>query len=220
MKDFGNLVVTGVGAVAQITTNVVLTLILTLLFTLEGPGIVDSFWKTLEGKRKSEAIGAFKHLSQRIANVISTYVSRQVLVAVLDGCMVTIAILLLSLTCGFSGRLALPMGLVAFTFYLIPMFGPIISCVLISLLLLFSSPVAAVIFLIFYIVYEQIENNFIAPKIQGDALSLPTALVLTAIVIGMYMFGLIGAIIAIPIAGCIKVVIEELPRLREAEAQS
>ena len=109
------------------------------------------------------------------------------------------------------------MGLISFTFYLIPMFGPIIGCILISALLLFSSPLAAIIFIIFYIVYQQIENNFIAPKIQGDALNLPTALILTAIVIGMYMFGLVGAIIAIPIAGCIKVILEELPNLREAE---
>lgn len=216
VKDFGNLVVTSVGAIAQIATSAVLILVLTLLFALEGPGIIDSFWKALEGRRKSASIEALKRLAQRIANVISTYVSKQVLVAVLDGVVVTIAVLLLSLTCGFSGRLALPLGLVAFTFYLIPMFGPIISCVLISLLLLFSSPIAAVIFLVFYVVYEQIENNLIAPKIQGDALSLPTALVLTAIIIGMYMFGLIGAIVAIPIAGCIKVLIEELPNLREA----
>ena len=216
--DFGNLVVTSVGAIAQIATGVVVTLVLTLLFALEGPGIMDAFWKTIEGKSKDTSIDAFKVLAQRIANVISTYVSKQVLIAVLDGTVVTVAVLLLSLTCGFSGRLALPMGLVAFTFYLIPMFGPIISCVLISTLLLFSSPVAVAIFLVFYVVYEQIENNFIAPKIQGDALSLPTALVLTAIIIGMYMFGLVGAIVAIPIAGCIKVVIEELPRLREAGA--
>ena len=109
------------------------------------------------------------------------------------------------------------MGLIALVFYLIPMFGPIISCLLISLLLFFSSPIAAIIFLIFYIVYAQVENNFIAPKLQGDALNLPTALILTAIIIGMYMFGLIGAIIAIPIAGCIKVIFEELPNIREAE---
>ncbi len=99
--------------------------------------------------------------------------------------------------------------------YLIPMFGPIISCGLITILLAFSSPAAGLIFLVFYIVYAQIENNLIAPKLQGNALNLPSALILTAIVIGMYMFGLVGAIIAIPIAGGIKVVVEEWPSLRK-----
>ncbi len=215
--DFGNILVSSVGAIAQIATNVILVLVLTLLFAIEGPAILKQFWTTIEGKHKNSTVRAWQRLAQRIAGVISTYVSKQVTVAVLDGCVVAVAILLLSLICGFSGSLALPMGLISFTFYLIPMFGPIIGCILISALLLFSSPLAAIIFIVFYIIYQQIENNFIAPKIQGDALNLPTALILTAIVIGMYMFGLVGAIIAIPIAGCIKVVLEELPNLREAE---
>lgn len=220
VSNFGNVLVTGVGTIANVATNVILVLILTLLFSIEGPDLVKKFWSMIEGKRINSSVRAWQHLSSRIASVISTYVSKQVTVAILDGCVTTVAVLLLSFICGFSSSLALPMGLIALTFYLIPMFGPIISCALISLLLFFSSPVAAIIFLIFYIVYEQIENNFIAPKIQGDALNLPTALILTAIVIGMYMFGLIGAIIAIPIAGCIKVILEELPRLRTAENAS
>ncbi len=220
VSNFGNVLVTGVGTIAQIATNVVLVLVLTLLFALEGPELVRQFWKTIEGKRKNSSIQAWQKLAGRLVGVVGTYVSKQVTVAVLDGSVVTIAVLLLSFTCGFSSSLALPMGLIALTFYLIPMFGPIIGCILITALLFFSSPVAAIIFLIFYIIYAQIENNLIAPKIQGDALNLPTALVLTAIIIGMYMFGLIGAIIAIPIAGCIRVVLEEVPNLREAEART
>ena len=216
--NFGNILVTGVGTVAQIITNVILVLILTLLFALEGPMIMQQFWKTVAGKKENREVKAWQKLVQRLADVISTYVSKQVTVAVLDGCVVAVAVLLLSLFFGFSSGLALPMGLMALVLYLIPMFGPIIGCVLITLLLFFSSPIAGVIYLVFYVLYAQFENNLIAPKIQGDALNLPTALILTAIVIGMYMFGLIGAIIAIPIAGCIKVVFEELPELREAEA--
>lgn len=216
MSDVSGLVVSSVGAVAQVVTGVVLTLVLTLLFSLEGPSIIAQFWKLLEGKSKNAPVQAWKRLAGRMAGVIGTYVSKQVMVAVLDGCVTLIAILLLSLTCGFDGGLAVPMGMIAMVFYLIPMFGPIISCILIPLLLLFSSPVAAVIFLVFYIIYEQIENNLIAPKIQGDALNLPTAIILVAITIGMYMFGLVGAIVAIPIAGCVKVIFEELPNLREA----
>ena len=56
----------------------------------------------------------------------------------------------------------------------------------------------------------------IAPKIQGDALKLRPVVILCAIVIGMYMFNLLGAIIAIPIAGCIRVLVEEFPNFRAA----
>ena len=217
LSNLGNFLMTGVGTVAQVLTNVILTIVLTLFFSLEGPRIVDSFWNIMEGHRKNSSVRAFKHLAGRMVDVVSTYVSHQVMVAFLDGCVVTIAVLLQALVCSFPGNLALPMGLLAMVFYLIPMFGPIISCVLITLVLLFSSPVAAVIFLVFYIIYAQIENNVIAPKIQGSALNLPATIILIAIIVGMNVFGLVGAIIAIPIAGCIKVIFEELPNIRDAE---
>ena len=52
-------------------------------------------------------------------------------------------------------------------------------------------------------------SRIISPKIQGDALNLQPVIILCAITIGMYMFGLIGAIVSIPIAGCIKILLEE-----------
>lgn len=213
--DLSNTVVAGVGTIASIITNVVLVLVLTLLFTLEGPAIINDFWKTLAGKRDNKEISAYRRLADRMVETIQIYVSKQMTVALLDGVMTIIAVLILSAIFGFSGGLAFPLGLIAMTLYLIPMFGPIIACILMALLLFFSSPAAAVIFVIFYIVYQQIENNFIAPKIQGDALNLPASVILIAITIGMYMFGLIGALVSIPIAGCIKVIFEEIPNLRE-----
>ena len=101
-------------------------------------------------------------------------------------------------------------------FYLIPMFGQFIGGTIVTVLLLSSNLWAGLIYAIIYIAYSQIENNVIAPKIQGDALSLKPVVILCAIVIGMYMFGLLGAIIAIPIAGCIRVLVEEYPNIRAA----
>ena len=219
VSNIGNTLVMSVGTVAKVLTNIILTIVLTLFFSLEGPSIIDAGWNVIEGRRKNSAVRAWKRLAGRMVDVVSTYVSHQAMVALLDGLVVTIVVLLLSFTFGLPGGLALPMGLLAMVFYLIPMFGPIISCMLITLVLLFSSPVAAAIFLVFYIIYAQIENNVIAPKIQGNALNLPATMVLVAIIIGMNIFGLLGAIIAIPIAGCIKVIVEELPNLREAEAK-
>lgn len=220
VSNIGNALVMSVGTVVKVLTNVILTIVLTLFFSLEGPSIIDKAWGMLEGKRKNSSVRAWQHLAGRMVDVVSTYVSHQAMVAVLDGLVVTVVVLLLSFVFGLPGGLALPMGLIAMVFYLIPMFGPIISCILITLVLMFSSPVAAAIFLVFYIIYAQVENNVIAPKIQGNALNLPATMVLVAIVIGMNVFGLLGAIIAIPIAGCIKVVIEELPNLREAESKA
>ena len=97
------------------------------------------------------------------------------------------------------------------------MFGQFIGGSLVTLVLFFSAPLAALIFAIVYIIYAQIENNLISPKIQGDALKLQPVVILSAIIIGMYMFGLLGAIIAIPIAGCIRVLIDEYPNIKSTK---
>ncbi len=202
-----------IGAVASTITNLILVVVLTILFLTQGPGLIDSFWHKM-GNKNSEKTALAQEITGKLANVVARYVTGQVLVAILDGLITGLAVFVLSLIFGFSSGLALPMGMIAMIFYLIPMFGPIITAILVSLILFFSSPLAALSFLIFYVIYEQIENNVIAPKVQGNSMSLPPLIILCSIVIGMYMFGLVGAIISIPIAGCIKVLIDEYPKIR------
>ncbi len=213
---FSNLGTT-IGTIGDIGAKGVLVLVLTLLFLLEGSSIMDMLWASL-GSRKEDAkpVAVAKRICARMSNVISTYVSHQAIVAMIDGLSVMVFIFILAIIFNFSASLAVPMGLLAAVFYLIPMFGQIISSVLILLVLAFSSPVAAIIFAVVYIIYAQIENNVIAPKIQGDAMRLPAVVILGSMVIGMYMFGLLGAIIAIPIAGCIRILIEEIPNIKAA----
>ena len=213
---FGRNLVSSVSGIADVMMKIVLVLILTLLFLLEGPSMVDSLWKTIGTGEDRKMANVAKNILAKMANVVSTYVSRQVLVAVIDGCASMIIVFVLALIFGFSPSLAIPMGMITMLFYLIPMFGQFIGGTLVTVLLLFSNPVAAAIFAVTYIVYAQIENNIISPKIQGNALNLRLVVILCAITIGMYMFGLLGAIIAIPIAGCIRVLIEEYPNIKKA----
>lgn len=213
----GNNLVSSVSSIADIVMKVVLTLVLTLLFLLEGPNILENMWRNLGAKKESRrTVDASQKTLRRMANVVSTYVSHQMLVAILDGCATMVIVFILSLILQFSPDLAIPMGMITMIFYMIPMFGQFIGGTLVTMLLFFSNPFAALIFAIVYILYAQIENNLIAPKIQGDALNLQPLIILCAVVIGMYMFGLLGAIIAIPIAGCIKVLIEEYPNFKAA----
>lgn len=213
----GNNLVSSVSGIADVVMKVVLVLVLTLLFLLEGPALMDTFWKAISSEEEDKKpVAVAKHITSRMANVISTFVSRQVIVAVIDGCASGLIVFLVSLFTNVPSSIAVPMGMITMSFYLIPMFGQFIGGTLVTLLLLFSSPVAAVIFAVVYIIYAQIEGNVIAPKIQGNALNLPAVMVLTAIVIGMYMFGLLGAVIAVPIAGCIRVLIDEYPNIKAA----
>ena len=213
----GNNLVSSVSGVADIVMKIVLVLVLTLLFLLEGPSIMDAFWKSIGSTEEDKKpVAVAKDVLSKMANVISTYVSRQVIVAAIDGCASGLIVFCLSLFTGVSTGLAVPMGMITMSFYLIPMFGQFIGGTLVTLVLLFSSLPAGLIFAVIYIIYAQIENNVIAPKIQGNALNLPAVMILVAIVIGMYMFGLLGAIIAVPIAGCIRVLMDEYPNIKAA----
>jgi predicted PurR-regulated permease PerM len=87
------------------------------------------------------------------------------------------------------------------------MIGATIGAVLVTLVLLLNSTPAALIFLAYFIVYQQIENNFIAPTIQSKRVELSALAVLSAILIGVNLFGLLGGLISIPIAGCIRVLV-------------
>ena len=213
----GNNLVSSVSGIADIVMKIVLVLVLTLLFLLEGPDLLNTFWNLLGVERENaKSVRVAKNVVIKMADVISTYVSRQVMVAMIDGVASATIVFLLSLFMGISSTLAVPMGMITMLFYLIPMFGQFIGGTLVTVLLFFSNPLAAGIFAGVYILYSQIENNIIAPKIQGSALNLQPVLILCAVTIGMYMFGLLGAIIAIPIAGCIRVLIDEYATLRVA----
>ena len=217
LHSFGPDVFASVSSIADIVMKIVLTLVLTLLFLMEGPNLMDTFWHSISaGDENQKPIKVAKHVVSRMANVVSTYVSRQLAVAALDGTASALITFILALIFGFSPTLALPMGLITLTFYMIPMFGQFIGGSLVTLILIFSNPIAGISFAVIYIIYAQIENNIISPKIQGNALNLPAVMILSAVVIGMYMFGLLGAIIAIPIAGCIRVFIDEYPNIRAA----
>lgn len=217
---FGENVVASLGGLADIVMKTVLVLILTLLFLLEGPAMANAFWKNVRDDDNKKTTAVAKRTVSRMANVISTYVSRQITVAAIDGLASALIVFVLSLIFGFPSTLAIPMGMTTMIFYMIPMFGQFIGGTLVTLILLFSSPFAGLVFAIIYIIYAQIENNIISPKIQGSALNLPAVAILCAVVIGMYMFGLLGAIIAIPIAGCVRVMTDEYPNFKLARKNS
>ncbi len=214
IKSITPLMVGGVSAIGQIITNIILVTVLAILFMLEGPRLMESFWGRVES-RNTKLAQVARRVIEKMAAVITIYVSRQIMVAVIDGMTTTLVVLILSMVFGFSAGLAIPMGLISMGLYLIPLFGPIIASIVISAILAFNMPLAGLCFLVFYIIYQQVENNIIAPKIQGRGLAMSPLIILVSITIGMYAFGLLGTIIAIPVAGCTKVLFDEYPQIKK-----
>ena len=206
IKEFGNNLFATLGTVGNVITSTILILVLGFFMLVEGPEIMRSFWSNFRSRKHSNKI---RTVVTRMSQVVSKYVSSAITVSLVNACCTTVTVFILSLCFGFSSGLALPLGLITGLMSLIPMFGSFIGGALVSILLAFNSWPAGLIFLVYTIVYLQIESNVISPKIQGKGMKLPALIVLASITIGVYMFGLVGAIISIPIAGCIKILLEE-----------
>ena len=90
------------------------------------------------------------------------------------------------------------------------MLGHTIGAVILTFVALFHSVSAALVVLIWYVIYINIENYLIAPKIQANTTKMSPLLVLIAIVVGINFGGLLGGLIAIPVAGVVRVMLVEI----------
>lgn len=214
--NFPQTLFSSVSTVSSFLMGTVLVLVLTVLFITQGPGVMRSLLSRISSKSQ-KASKLAERVTGKISGVISGYVTGQLLVAVLDALFTGLMVFVLSLIFGFSSGLALPMAMISLVFYMIPMFGQVMTDIIVSLMLFISNPWAALVFLVVYLVFAQIEANVIAPRIQGNRMSLPPLLILVAVTVGMYAFGLVGAIISIPIAGIIKVLIDEYQSFKALE---
>lgn len=206
VRDLGGGIINSVGVVSNMLAMAILTLFLTFFILIDGPGLLDKLWKKHE---KNEKVMRAQRVVGKMASVVAKFVSGALSVALINSLMTAAVVFVLSLIFNFSPGLALPFGLVTGLFSIIPMFGSLIGGILVSILLAFGGWGAGLAFFVYYIVYLQFEANLITPRVQGRGLKLPALVILGAVTIGVYMWGLLGAIVAIPIVGCIKVIIEE-----------
>ncbi len=205
-ENFGDILTASINSITSFFAVVILALVLAFFMLTEGPRIIDKIWGYFGNGKNARRT---QHVIGRLATTVSKYVSSAVTVALINAGATSIATFIICIAFQISPGLALPFGLITGVFSLIPMFGSFIGGAIVSLLLGFNAMWAGIAFLIYTIVYLQIEANIISPKIQGKGMNLPALVVLSAVTIGVYTFGLPGAIISIPIAGCIKVLIEE-----------
>lgn len=100
---------------------------------------------------------------------------------------------------------------------LIPVFGAFIGCAIGTFLILVSNPMQAVWFIVFFLVVQQIEGNFIYPKIVGSSVGLPPMWVLVAVTLGGSMMGVFGMLIFIPITSVLYNLLKEAVSIRLKE---
>ena len=216
--DIGRNIVAGVGSVVGAITSMLLVLVLSFLMLVEGPTWMRRIWGIYNDQERMER---HRLVAKRMYAVVTGYVTGQLTVSAIGAAASGLVVFILSFFFNVPANLALPTVAIAFTLSLIPMFGATIGGILISLLLAFNDVTAAIVFIIFFVVYQQVENNFVSPTIQSKKVELSALAVLASVTIGLYMFGLPGGIISIPIAGCIKVLLDEyLSRAKQNRIES
>ena len=206
VAGFGKNFVSGIGSVFSLFAASLLVLALTFLMLVEGPEWMKRIWGVYRNEKR---LKRHKHIVTRMRQVVSGYVSGQLTVSGIGAlCAGATVFILAQFFHEIPANLALPTIAICFVLSLIPMFGATIAGVIVALLLAFNSLPAAIIFVVYFIVYQQLENNIISPRIQSKRIELSPLAVLAAVTVGLYVFGIAGGIISIPIAGCIKVLVE------------
>ncbi len=138
-------------------------------------------------------------------NDFANYFKAEVVVGLIQGTMVTIGVFIIGLIVGppLAGY-ALLLGAIAAVMELLPQIGPIIALIPALLLALATSPLAVVLVGAFYLVVFIIEANVLVPKIEGQVISFSPATVIFLVAVGLALGGIVGGILALPVAAIVR----------------
>lgn len=208
---------TGVGKITDSLISILTVLVLTFLMLIEAPRWQRRFWSFYASKKRK---AHHQDLANRMYRVITGYVNGQVSIAAIAGASSLIVLLILSTIFPIQSSLALPLAGVIFVTGLVPMVGATIGGTLVSLFLALYSLPAALSFAVFFIAYQQLENYVMQPIIQSRAIEISALVVFASAIIGFYLMGAVGGFIAIPIAGCVRILLIDYFYSRKASSKS
>ncbi|MDB5170984.1 MAG: hypothetical protein JWO35_678 [Candidatus Saccharibacteria bacterium] len=205
LKGIGGTAFSTVQRIGSSVFSLLTILVLTFMMLIEGPAWIRFAREVLPDKHHAIA----DRLAYDMYRVIKGYVNGQVLLAAMAAVFILPVILILGID--------YPIALLVIIFIcgLIPMVGHTIGAVIVTTVALFNSVTAAIIILAYYILYQQIENVLIQPRIQSNSTDMSPLLVFMSVVIGVSFGGLVGGLVAIPVAGCLRIVILEYLRQKK-----
>jgi predicted PurR-regulated permease PerM len=174
-------------------------LVLTFMMLVEGPKWLHFAKDILPDKHHRLA----DRMGRDMYKVVRGYVNGQVILAALASILIMPAVLLLHIN--------YPAAIMVIIFIcgLIPLIGHTIGAAIVTIVAAFHSPTSALIILVYYWLYILIENYIIQPKIQSNTTNMSPLLVFASVIIGLSFGGIFGGLVAIPIAGCIRIIVLE-----------
>jgi predicted PurR-regulated permease PerM len=194
----------GVGLVNRVFATI--TIIVLSVFMVAG----GRTWLRRAARLQSPQRAALMdRVVDRMAIAVGNYVAGAIAQATVAGITTFIVLEILGVP------FAAPLAVIVFFFDLIPLVGATIAAIVVGIVTVFVHfPTATIVWVIWAIVYQQIENNVIQPQIQKRALDIHPFVVLVSVLFGSTLFGVPGALLAIPVAASTQIAVAEWWRFR------
>ena len=199
------------GIITAIVATVTI-MFMTVFMLLEGPTWVERFYALLPERSRER----WRDVGQQIYRTVGGYVTGNLFISLIAG--VTSTIVLLALGVPY----AVALGLLVAILDLIPLAGATIAAIIVCSIGFLHSLTAGIILIVFFILYQQIENHVLQPLVYSRTVRLSPLVILVSVLVGAQIAGVLGALAAIPVAGTIQVLLlawlEERRRRRAAPA--
>lgn len=189
-----------------VVAAVVTIAFMTFFMILEGPKWMDRIY----GLLPEESQPRWRKVGNDIYRTVGGYVSGNLLISLIAG-LVSFGVLY-----GLGVQYAVALALIVALLDLIPLAGATIAAIVVTTVGFLDSTTAGIVLLIFFLIYQQVENHFLQPIIYGRTVQLTPLAVLVSVLIGAELAGVIGALGAIPVAGAIQVLLIDWRTQRDA----
>jgi predicted PurR-regulated permease PerM len=187
--------------VLSLLGNIFVVIVLTLYFLASLPTIKKALYQLAPASRRDRV----SKLGDQIVRGIGGYVSGAFVIALCAGVTTLIFLAIIGL-----GQYAVALALVVALLDVIPMIGATLGAVIVCAIAFATDVKMGIAAVIFYIAYQQIENYIIYPRVMSRSVEIPGALTVIAALIGAALLGVVGALLAIPTAAAVLLVVREV----------
>jgi len=207
VKAGGAKRVLGLSGAALSVTKSVITIVaatvtivfLTFFMLLEGRDWMERVYSLFPEQSRPR----WRRVGHDIYRTVGGYVTGNILISVIAGASITVVLLIMGVP------YAVALGLLVAVLDLIPLAGATVAGIVVAVVAFLHSVPAGIVAVVFFIVYQQIENHFLQPVIYGRTVQLSPLVVLVSVLVGAELAGILGALAAIPVAGAIQVIVRD-----------
>jgi predicted PurR-regulated permease PerM len=170
---------------------------MTFFMLLEGPAWIERLYALIPERNRD----TWRDIGNQIYRTVGGYVTGNLFISVIAGASTSIVLLILGVP------YAVALGLVVAILDLIPLAGATLAAIIVGSVAFIHSIPAGIIVIVFFIVYQQIENHLLQPLVYSRTVQLSPLAILISVLIGAKVAGVLGALAAIPVAGTIQVLV-------------